>query len=227
MHRAIERFDLIEEGDKIAIGLSGGKDSLLLTACMATYRRFSKKKFTLIALCVDSFKNIDSNKLKKFCDTFDIELKIIPSDIGEIVFNIKKEKNPCSLCAKMRRGALCSTCKELNFNKLALAHNADDLIETFMLSLKYENRLNTLQPKSYMSKTEITLIRPLIYLWESQILEYTKDFEIIKNSCPANKKTERESMKQIIAKINKIFPEFNKKLFEGIINFERYNLIKK
>ena len=226
MHRAIEKFNLIDDGDKVAIGLSGGKDSLLLTACLGTYQKFSKRKFSLIALCVDSFKNIDTESLENFCKRYNIEFKLIPSDIGEVVFNVRKEKNPCSLCAKMRRGALCSTCKELGFNKLALAHNADDMIETFMLSLKHENRLNAMQPKSYMSNTNVTLIRPLIYLWESQILEYTKGFKILKNPCPIDRKTERENIKKIIVEINKIFPDFNKKLFEGIINYERYNLIK-
>ncbi len=226
MHRAIEKFNLIEDGDKIAIGLSGGKDSLLLTACLAKYKNYSKKNFELTAICIDSFNNVDKKSLRSFCEDLGVNLKIVASNIGEIVFDIRKEKNPCSLCAKMRRGALCTTCNEIGYNKLALAHNADDMIETFMLSLMYENRLNSMQPKSYMSKTNITLIRPLIYLWESQILEFTKGFKILKNPCPANKKTQRENMKEMISKINKIFPEFNKKLFEAIINYERYNLIK-
>ena len=226
MHRGIEKFNLIEDGDRIAIGLSGGKDSMLLTACLGTYRRFSNKKFSLMALCIDTFNDANKEALQAFCKEYSVELKIISSNIGEVVFDIRKEKNPCSLCAKMRRGALCSACNELGYNKLALAHNADDMIETFMLSLSHENRLNAMQPKSYMSKTNVTVIRPLIFLWENQIKEYTKDFKILKNSCPIDRKTERKNMKETIKKINKIFPDFNKKLFEAIINYERYNLIK-
>ena len=226
MHRAIQKFNLIEDGDKIAIGLSGGKDSLLLTACLGIYQKYCKTKFQLIALNVDTFKNSDNTTLKDFCLQFGVEFVSIPSDIGEVVFDIRKEKNPCSLCAKMRRGLLCSECKKLGFNKLALAHNADDMIETFLMSIQHENRLNTLMPSSYMSNTEITVIRPLLFLFEEQILEYTKNFKVLKNPCPANKKTERENIKKKIKEINKIFPNFSKKLHSSIINFERYNLIK-
>ena len=169
MHRGIEKFNFIEDGDRVAIGLSGGKDSMLLTACLGTYRRFSNKKFSLMALCIDTFNDANKEALQAFCKEYSVELKIIPSNIGEVVFDIRKEKNPCSLCAKMTRGALCSACNELGYNKLALAHNADDMIETFMLSLSHENRLNAMQPKGYMSKTNVTVIRPLIFLCENQI----------------------------------------------------------
>lgn len=227
MHRAITDFNLIEDGDKIAIGLSGGKDSLLLTACLGTYRKYSKIKFDLACFTVDAFGSFDGSKLEAFCKQFDVPFTLIPSEIGEVVFNIRKEKNPCSLCAKMRRGALCSTARARGFNKLALAHNADDMVETFIMSMLRENRLSTMQPVSYMSNTEITLIRPIIYCFEDQIKEATKEFEILKNPCPANHKTERENIKNKLKETEKIFPDFKKKLFESLIHPERYNLLKK
>ena len=225
IHRAIKDFNMIEDGDKIAIGLSGGKDSLLLTACLGLYQKYSKEKFSLVAICVDSFKNTDIESLTNFCKSYDVELKVIKSDIGEVVFDIRKEKNPCSLCSKMRRGILCNTCKNLGFNKLALGHNADDFIETFMLSIMHENRLNSMKPVSFMSNTGITIIRPLLYLWEEQIYDYTQDFNIIKSSCPIDKKTERENIKNSIIEVEKILPNFKNNLFKSIFNYEKYNLI--
>ena len=227
MVRAIKNFNLIEENDNIAIGLSGGKDSLLLTACLATYKRFSPVNFNLTAICIDAFKSINKQSLEAFCKSFNVPLIIIPSDIGEVVFDVRKEKNPCSLCAKMRRGTLCSTAKNLNCNKLALAHNADDLIETFLMSLMHENRLSTIQPSAYMSNTDITVIRPLLYLWENQIEGYCKDFEVLKNPCPIDRKTERENIKNKLNEIEKILPDFKNKLQTAILHPERYNLLKK
>ena len=227
MRKAIEEYKMIEEGDKIAVCLSGGKDSITMLSAFKALQRFYPKKFEIIAISINpGFEFFDTKLLENICNNLDIPLFIGESNAKAIVFDIRKEKNPCSLCAKMRRGALCTTCNEIGYNKLALAHNADDMIETFMLSLSHENRLNAMQPKSYMSKTDVTVIRPLIFLWENQIKEYTKDFKILKNSCPIDRKTERENMKETIKKINKIFPYFNKKLFEAIINYERYNLIK-
>ena len=225
VHRAIKNFDMIQNGDKIAIGLSGGKDSLLLTACLGLYQKYSKVKFSLTAICIDSFKNTDIKSLTEFCKSYDVELKVVKSDIGEIIFDIRKEKNPCSLCAKMRRGMLCSTCQNIGFNKLALGHNADDFIETFLLSIMHENRLNSMKPVSFMSNTKITIIRPLLYLWENQIKDYTKDFPILKSACPVDKKTERENIKNSIKEIEKILPNFKKNLFNSIFNYEKYNLI--
>ncbi len=225
VHRAIKNFDMIQNGDKIAVGLSGGKDSLLLTACLGLYQKYSKVKFSLTAICIDSFKNADIKSLTEFCKSYDVELKVVKSDIGEIIFDIRKEKNPCSLCAKMRRGMLCSTCQNIGFNKLALGHNADDFIETFLLSIMHENRLNSMKPVSFMSNTKITIIRPLLYLWENQIKDYTKDFPILKSACPVDKKTERENIKNSIKEIEKILPNFKKNLFNSIFNYEKYNLI--
>lgn len=226
MHKAISTFNLIADGDKIAVGLSGGKDSRAMLKALSLYRHHSPQKFELIAITVDVFKALDKAELEAFCKSCEVELKVVESDIGEVVFDIRKEKNPCSLCAKMRRGALASTARELNCNKLALAHTADDILSTFMLSLNFENRLSTLSPKSYLSKTEITVIRPFIYVWEGEIKNLEPKLPVTKNPCPVDKKTERENAVKILKKFDEISPNFSKKLFTAIMSPERYNLIK-
>ena len=169
MVRAIKNFNLIEENDNIAIGLSGGKDSLLLTACLATYKRFSPVNFNLTAICIDAFKSINKQSLEAFCKSFNVPLIVIPSDIGEVVFDVRKEKNPCSLCARMRRGALHDAAKEYSCNKIALGHHYDDVVETFILNLAYEGRLGTFSPVTYLSRKDLTMIRPFIYTAEKDI----------------------------------------------------------
>ncbi len=228
MRKAIETYDLIEEGDKVAVGVSGGKDSLVLLSALARFQKFSSKKFELIAISIDQ-TNGETNfaPLENFCKDLGVKLHIIKTDIFDVVFNIRKESNPCSLCAKLRRGNLNSAAKNLGCNKVALAHHSDDLIETFFLSLFYEGRLNTFMPKTYLSNTDITSIRPLIFVDEEAIIEVSKTYPIIKNICPANHHTKREEIKLFLADLERKMPDVKKQILNAIINPERYNLFDK
>ena len=220
--QAIKEYNLIEEGDKIAVGLSGGKDSLTLLNILKNYERFSPKKFQLIAITLNP-GGVDNSPLHKLCKDINVPFYEIQTDIKEIVFDIKKEKNPCSLCANLRRGALNDTAKKLGCNKVALGHHKDDALETLMLSISYEGRINCFSPKSYMDKNGITLIRPMVFIEESQIRKAAKEynFPIIENPCPADGKTKREDIKTLIRELDKKIPSFKKNLFKSLKNSEQ------
>lgn len=228
IRKACEEYNLIENGDKIAVGISGGKDSLTLLTALKRYQSFCGKDFKLIAIAVDlSGGKCDYRDIEEYCKKINVELHIIPSNVFEIVFDIRKEKNPCSLCANLRRGLLNSSAKELGCNKVALGHHKDDMIETFILSLFFEGRLSTFKPKTYLSRIGITVIRPLIYCDEQEIIKVSKDFPVLFNPCPANKHTERENAKELLASLNKIYPDCKEKIFSAIIHPDRYNLYDK
>ncbi len=222
-------FSLISEGDRIAVGLSGGKDSVSLLAALAAYRRFSPNRFDLAAVTIDPGFNADFSPLAALCDDLDVPYYIEKTDIGAVVFEERKEKNPCSLCAKMRRGALDNKLNELGYNVLALGHNADDLVETFLLSAIYEGRLGTLAPKSTMERAGIKLIRPLIYVREKETAAFVCEngMPVVKNPCPADGATERETMKRVIDFLNGISPSAFERIHSALVHPERNNLIKK
>lgn len=199
--RAIDDYQMIDEGDKIAVGVSAGKDSLTLLVALAQMRRFYPKKFSLIAITVDmGFEGMDLTPIKKFCEELDVEYHVVPTQISKIIFDVRKEKNPCSLCAKMRRGALHTAAKELGCNKVALGHHFDDVVETFMLNLFYEGRLGCFQPVTYLSRIDLHLIRPLIYMPEKDVRYFASKvtLPVIASPCPADKNTERERMKELL-----------------------------
>lgn len=201
IRRALDDYNMIDDGDRIAVGVSAGKDSLTLLCAMAEIRRFYPKKFELVAVTVDmGFENVDFEPIASFCRELDVEYKIIPTQISKIIFDVRKEKNPCSLCAKMRRGALYGYAREIGCNKVALGHHFDDVVETFMLNLFYEGRLGCFQPVTYLSNTEITLIRPMLYMPEKDVKYFASKTElpIIKSPCPADGNTEREKMKKLL-----------------------------
>lgn len=228
LRKACQTYELIEDGDKIAVGLSGGKDSLTLLAALKRYQSFSEKKFDLIAISIDlSGGKSDYSEIAKFCENLGVEFYLERSNVFEIIFDIRKEKNPCSLCANMRRGLVNSKAKELGCNKLALGHHKDDLIETFIISLFFEGRLSTFKPKSYLSRIGITVIRPLIFCSEDEIIKVSKDYPVLKNLCPADKHTQRENAKQILAGFEKSYPLCKEKIFNALIHSERYNLFDK
>lgn len=225
--KAIFKYNMIQEGDKVAIGLSGGKDSLLLLTLLARYKKFADYNFDIIAITIDlGMGNTDFAGLKAFCEENDVPLHIVKSNIYKIVFEERKEKSPCSLCAKMRRGILCSTAAEMGFNKVALGHHADDLNETLFLSMIYEGRLNTFKPVSFMSNTGITVIRPLIFVDEETIIKLTRDFPVCKNPCPANNNTRREYVKDLLKKIHKEVPCSHLNIKNAITHPERTSLWK-
>ncbi len=225
MRKAINDYHMIESGDKIAVGISGGKDSLMLLALLAAYKRFSEHDFELCGITVDmGFAENAYKPVEDFCNQLGVPYYVEKTDIAEIVFDVRKEKNPCSLCAKMRRGALNSKINELGFNKLALGHHKNDVVETFLLSLLYEGRLSTMQPVSYMSRSDVTLIRPMIYIDERDIIGAAKELPVCKNPCPADKHSQRESMKDILKELSAKDPAISTKIANAIMHPERYNL---
>lgn len=228
LRRAVDEYKLINNGDKIAVGLSGGKDSLVLLKALAMYSRFSPQKFSLVAITIDMFSGkSDFSELKTFCKELNVEYHIVNSDIYAIVFEERKESNPCSLCAKLRRGMLNTKAIELGCNKLALGHSADDMIQTFMLSLFYEGRLSTFLPKLYMNRTGMTVIRPLILTDEKHIISASKNMPIKKSKCPVDKHTKREYIKSLIKEIQKEIPFAKDRMFTALTHPDRYNLFDK
>lgn len=221
VRKAIDDYHMIEDGDKIAVGISGGKDSLTLLHALSNLRRFYPKKFELYAVTIDlGFQNIDFEQIKEICRSLDVEYTIVPTEISQIVFDVRKETNPCSLCAKMRKGALNDTLKKMNCNKIAYAHHKDDVIETLLMSLIYEGRLHTFMPITFLDRTEITVIRPLIYMNEAEVIGFINKYEIpiLKNPCPIDGHTKREYIKQLLRQINLENPGVKERMFTAIQN---------
>ena len=228
--KCIEDYKMIKDGDKIAVGVSGGKDSVTLLKLLSAYRRFSPERFDLIAITVDlRFNGQDGNyfEIQKLCNELNVPYVIEKTEIGEIVFDARKETNPCSLCSKMRKGALYEVAVRNGCNKVALGHHKDDLIDTFLLSLFYEGRLSTFAPKSFLDRTGLTLIRPMLYIDEWRIISYSKDLPVVKSKCPANKNTKRELVKNIIKNIGENIPDIREMMFTAITHPERYNIFDK
>ena len=201
VRRAVDDYEMIHEGDKVAVGVSAGKDSLTLLCALAELRRFYPKKFELCAITVDmGFEGTDFSGISKLCEELDVPYHIIPTHISKIIFDVRKEKNPCSLCAKMRRGALYGGAKELGCTSVALGHHFDDVVETFMLNLFYEGRIGCFQPVTYLSNTDIYMIRPMIYMPEKDVRYFASkvSLPVVKSSCPADGNTEREEMKKLL-----------------------------
>ena len=204
--RAVDDYEMIRDGDKIAVGVSAGKDSLTLLCALAELRRFYPKKFELSAITVDmGFEGADFTRIQKLCDELKVPYTVVPTEISKIIFDVRKEKNPCSLCAKMRRGALHTAAKELGCNTVALGHHFDDVVETFMLNLFFEGRLGCFQPVTYLSRMDLRLIRPMIYMPEKDVRYFAKNAElpVVKSTCPADGNTQREEMKQLLAKLDR------------------------
>ena len=201
VRRAVDQYHMIEEGDVIAVGVSGGKDSLALLATLANLRRFYPKKFELKAITLEmGYEEMDFTPVAELCKKLDVEYITRQTDIQTIVFDIRQEENPCSLCAKMRRGALNDTAKQCGCNKVALGHHYDDVIETVMMSLLYEGRFNCFLPMTYLNRRDITVIRPMIYAPEAYIKSLVRRLElpVVHNPCPADGNTKREEIKQLI-----------------------------
>lgn len=207
VRRGVDDYNMIEDGDRIAVGVSAGKDSLTLLYALATMRQFYPKRYELCAITVDMGfpEGFDLTPVKKLCEEWNVEYKIVPTQIYDIIFNARKEPNPCSLCAKMRRGALHRAAKDFGCNKVALGHHFDDVVETFMLNLFFEGRIGCFQPVTYLSRTDITLIRPMIYMPEKDVRYFAAQagLPVIKSPCPADGNTQRESMKQLLAQLDR------------------------
>ncbi|MBD5558972.1 MAG: tRNA 2-thiocytidine biosynthesis protein TtcA [Clostridia bacterium] len=229
LRRADERFSLIADGDRIAVGLSGGKDSMLMLRALRLYQLFSKKDYSLHAICVDlGFGNYDLEKIKAWTDEQKVPLSIVPTDIAQVVFDIRQEKNPCSLCAKMRKGALYEKANQLGCNKAAFGHHMDDCIETFMMNLLFAARVGTFAPKAYLTRQDITLIRPFIFLreWDIKGAVNKAGIPVAKNPCPQDEHTSRQDLKDFLKHVDSIYPHASERIATAIANTETYDLWK-
>ncbi len=204
--RAMDDYQMVKAGDKVAVGISGGKDSMTLLAALSELRRFYPVPYSLCAITVDmGFAGADFSAIQAYCDAIEVEYRVAKTDIAEIIFNVRKEPNPCSLCSKMRRGVLHSTAKEMGASRVALGHHFDDAVDTFMLNLFFEGRIGCFSPVSYLSRSELYLIRPLLYAEEKDIRYFIRhsDLPLIESACPENHNTERENMKKLLAELEK------------------------
>lgn len=219
IRKAVDNYNMIQEGDKIAIGLSGGKDSITLLMGLKNLQRFYPKKFDIMAISIDpGFDGFDTNLLKNICNELSVPLIIEQSHTKEIVFEIRNEKNPCSLCANLRRGMLNSIASREGCNKIAVGHNEDDVLETFLMNLFYAGSVNTFSPTSYMDRSKMTLIRPLIYAPEKYIRNFVKrnNITVMNKSCPMDGISKREDMKQFIKNMEKDIPHIRANLYGAI-----------
>ena len=209
VRRCIEDYDMIQAGDRIAVGVSGGKDSLTLLAALARLREFYPKPFTLEAITLDlGVAGMDFTPVAAWCASVGVPYTLVPTEINHIIFDIRKEKNHCSMCAKMRRGALHGVLQEKGIHKIALGHHFDDAVETFYLSLFYEGRLSCFQPVTYLDRTDITQIRPLLYCGEGLIRNVAarEGLPVVENPCPANGYTRRQEVKELLTELSKKYP---------------------
>ena len=219
--KAVDDYHMIEAGDHIAVGISGGKDSLTLLYALQGLRRFYPAPFALSAVTVDlGFGNLDLSEIEKLCRELDVPYHIVKTDIGKIIFEDRKESNPCSLCAKMRKGALNDAMKALGCNKVAYAHHKDDVVETMMLSLIYEGRFHTFRPGTYLDRTQITVIRPLVYMNEADVVGFVRKNQVpvVKSPCPADGHTKRETVKNLVQQINLEAPGVRERMFTAILS---------
>lgn len=218
--KAIDEYQMIQEGDRIAVGISGGKDSLTLLYALSNLRRFYPKKFEIEAISVNiGFDGIDLSEIETLCKDLNVSFTIIDTEIAKIVFEERKESNPCSLCAKMRKGSFNEKAKALNCNKIAYAHHKDDLIETLLLSFIFEGRLHSFSPVTYLDRMDLTLIRPMIYVSESDVIGFKNKYQlpVVKNPCPVDGYTKREYAKNLVKQLNDEHPGTKDRMFTAIL----------
>ena len=221
LRQAIDQYQMIENGDHIAIGISGGKDSLTLLYGLSQLQKFYPKHFTLSAITVDmGLDTMNLEPIKALCADFNVPYEIISTEIGKILFEARKESNPCALCAKMRKGALNQKALELGCNKIAYAHHKDDLIETALMSLLYEGRFYAFPPVTHLDRTDLTVIRPLMLVSEADVKGFRNKYQlpVCKNPCPVDGKTKREYVKQLTSKLNHDSPGVKDRFFHAIID---------
>lgn len=228
---AVDDYNMIQDGDKIAVGVSGGKDSVMLLKALCDLKRFYPADFEIVAITLDMrFDNVDGDfsEIQKLCDSYGIEYVIKKTDLYEIIFNIRKEECPCSLCARMRRGILHDTAKELGCNKIALGHHLDDAAETFLMNLLIESRIGCFAPVTYLSRRDITMIRPLIYVRESAVEQAVERLKlpVVESKCPANEKTKREDVKHLIERLSEEYGDVPERIIGAMqrASIDRWNI---
>lgn len=216
VRRCADDYHMIEAGDRIAVGVSGGKDSLTLLALLAGLRKFYPARFELEAITIDmGLGGMDFSGVQALCDRLEVPFTLVPTQIGPVIFESRKEKNPCSLCAKMRRGALNEALKARGLNKVALGHHYDDAVETFLLSLLFEGRIGCFQPVTLLDRTGVTQIRPMLYLSEQSVVRFSQreNLPVVHNPCPADKHTKRQEIKDLIVSLSATYPDLKSRVF--------------
>lgn len=223
VRRCVEDYDMIREGDKIAVGVSGGKDSLALLVLLAELRKYNSNAFSLEAVTIDMGLGMDYEPVAQLCERLEVPYSIVRTEIAPIIFDHRKEKNPCSMCAKMRRGALNQALLDRDIHKLALGHHYDDAVETFVMNLLFEGRIGCFQPVTNLDRTGILQIRPMLYIHERTVDNFAArmDLPVITNRCPVDKATKREEVKQLIFRLSQSYPDLKERIFGAM---QRYPL---
>jgi len=218
----VEDYDMIQEGDRIAVGISGGKDSLALLCSLASLRRYYPKRFTLAAITIGiGFEDMDFSDVRELCRRLDVEYIYVESDIRHVVFDVKQEKNPCSLCVKMRKGLLNDTLIANGITKVAFGHHMDDAVETYLMSLIYEGRISCFRPVTFMDRSGVTQIRPMLYADEAMTASVARRYSlpVVKNTCPMDGVSKRQDVKELIEKLSLEQKDFKPKVFRAIQRF--------
>ena len=223
VRRCVDDYNMISEGDRIAVGVSGGKDSLVLLVLLAGLRKYFNKSFTLEAITIDMGLGMDYSEIDKLCRDLEVPYTIVKTEIAPIIFEHRKEKNPCSMCSKMRRGALNQALLDKGFNKLALGHHYDDAVETFMMNLLFEGRIGCFQPVTNLDRTGIIQIRPMLYIHERTVDNFAvrQNLPILENRCPVDKQTKREEVKKLVFDLSSAYPDLKERIFGAM---QRYPL---
>lgn len=219
--KAVDEYQMIEEGDKIAVGISGGKDSLTLLYALHGLMRFYPKHFTIEAITVDlGHPGFHTEPIRQLCEELQVPYTVVPTQIAQIIFDERKEGNPCSLCAKMRKGALNEAVKERGCNKVAYAHHKDDVVETMLLSLIFEGRFHSFSPRTYLDRMDLTVIRPMMYVDEADVIGFQHKYNlpVAKNPCPADGYTKRQYAKDLLRTLSQEHPGTKERMFTAILN---------
>ena len=219
LRRCAEDYHMIEPGDRVGVGVSGGKDSLVLLVLLAELKKYVS--FHLEAITIDMGLGMDYSGIEAMCRELDVPYTIVKTEIGPIIFDYRKEKNPCSMCAKMRRGALNQALLDRNLTKLALGHHYDDAVETFLMSLLYEGRISCFQPVTKLDRTGITQIRPMLYIHEKTVDNFARSahLPVLQNRCPADKHTKREEIKELVYTLSQTYPDLKERVFGAMQRF--------
>ena len=216
VRRAVDDYAMIDAGDRVAVGVSGGKDSMLLLLALRHLKSYYPKPFDLEAITIElGFEGMDFSPVKELCSELEIPYTCLKTDIKEVVFDVRREPNPCSLCAKMRRGALNGAIKERGISKLALGHHFDDAVETFMMSLLFEGRISCFRPVTFLDRSGVTQIRPLIYVGEQRIARLSRELDVpvVENPCPQDKASKRHEIKTLLTDMSRAYPDMKSKIF--------------
>ena len=221
VRRCLEDYNMIEDGDRIAVGVSGGKDSLALLVFLAELRKYNHKRFEIEAITIDMGLGMDYSGISALCQELNVPFHLVKTEIGPVIFEYRKEKNPCSMCAKMRRGALNQALLDRGLNKLALGHHYDDAVETFMMSLLYEGRISCFQPVTNLDRSGVIQIRPMLYIHEQTIDNFVtkRQLPVLENRCPVDKYTKREEIKQLIYELSARYPDLKDRIFGAMQRF--------